>query len=767
MKEIWAHIRPAFGLPVFPVWLGPAILFAPVWVTGQTLYWGAVSLQFVPWRLWAWEMIKSGQMPLWNPLVGLGAPLVANYQSALFYPPNWLPFLFELAGGPAWLAWSNTWLVIFHLILAGMGMVMLGRRMGLSPAAQTVMALAFELSGYLVARAGFFSINATVAWMPWLLVYGWDVVREEKWRFGPFIRLTVCMALLLLAGHAQSAAYALVLMAGWVLFQGRGKGILRIAGAGVAAVLAAMVQLWPTYEYLQQSQRGEAVDYAFAVNYSFHPMRFLTLLAPNLFGSPATGSYLLKADNYWEGAIYVGLLPLLLGLVLLVMVLARRPKTTCLVCFLVEVWLVSFALAMGSNTPIFPFLYQTIPGFDMFQAPTRISLWGVWAMAMMGGLAVDALHRPVKRALFWTRLATMGGFALTVGAVAGWFVLGTKAELVLGVAWAGFIALSVGLLMLFKPEGETGEKAIPAHVWPWLVAGLLLLDLISASWGFHPGTPPDLYAWTPGQSNSRIWMETETERSLKFDRFFEFTNFAVNTDLNKIRSSCLPNICLLDGQALVNNFDPFVPRRMAKWMAVLEKSDPVMRKMMLELMAVKAIAILEPGGEVIRVPFAGYDKIGWAECIEGVADEAAAWEKMAAYLNDPGSMPGKIALLEGFNGQKHCEPGLNGEVQMVKSIPGEENYTLFSTKPGWLIIANNWYPGWEASLDGQKVTLFHANYIEMAVEIKEPGSHQLTLIYKPLSLYGGATVSLFAIAGLMCLGIFFGYGRISHREKNR
>ncbi|HPH94785.1 MAG TPA: hypothetical protein PKW33_01870 [Anaerolineaceae bacterium] len=760
MKRFFARLRCLMELPLLPVWLGPVILFAPVWATGQALYWGTVSLQFVPWRLWAWEMIRAGQMPLWNPLVGLGAPLAANYQSALFYPPNWIPFLFEVAGGTGWMAWSNTWLVIFHLILAGMGMVVLGRRMGLSPLGQMVMALAFELSGYLVTRAGFFSINATVAWMPWLLAYGWDVVREEKGSYGPFIRLTACMALMLLAGHAQTAAYALVLMGAWVLFQGRGKGVFRIAAAGAAAVLTAMVQLWPTYEYLQQSQRSDAVDFAFAVNYSFHPMRFLTLLAPNLFGSPAAGSYLLKADNYWEGAIYVGLLPLLLGVIFLVVVLRRRPKSTCLVCFLVEVWLVSFALALGSNTPIFPFLYHTVPGFDMFQAPTRFSLWGVWAMAVMGGLAVDALHRPVKKALFWTRLATMGGFALTVGAGAGWLILGAKAELVLGVAWAGLMALGVGLLMLFKPEGEAGEKAIPARLWPWLVSGLLMLDLISASWGFHMGTAVEVYAWKPGGSAERIWMETETERFLKFDRFFEFTNFKSNPDMTKMRAACLPNICMLDGVSLVNNFDPLVPGRMAKWMALLETGQPATRRRMLEMMAVNTIAILEPGGEVIRAEFEEREKIAWADCIEGVPDEASAWEKISAYLNEPESMPGNIALLEGYDGPKHCEPGSKGETTLIRAVPGEESYQVSNSKPGWLVIANSWYPGWEAWLDGHKVELYRANYVEMAVEIKDSGNHSLVLTYKPLSVYGGAAISLFTIAGLMCLGIFSGYGRI-------
>jgi len=77
----------------------PLILFTPVVLTGKALFWGTPALQFVPWRDFAWNILKSGNLPLWNPMLGMGAPLIANYQSAIFYPPNWLLFLFERLTG--------------------------------------------------------------------------------------------------------------------------------------------------------------------------------------------------------------------------------------------------------------------------------------------------------------------------------------------------------------------------------------------------------------------------------------------------------------------------------------------------------------------------------------------------------------------------------------------------------------------------------------------------------------------------------------------
>ena len=120
-------------------------------------------LQFVPWHRYAIELLRGGHLPLWNPLLGAGAPLLANYQSALLYPPN----LLLLLTGPEY---GHGLLVFLHLIWAGLGMRALARRLGMQPAGQMISALAFSLSGYMVSRAGFISINHTAAWLPWLVM---------------------------------------------------------------------------------------------------------------------------------------------------------------------------------------------------------------------------------------------------------------------------------------------------------------------------------------------------------------------------------------------------------------------------------------------------------------------------------------------------------------------------------------------------------------------------------------------------------------------
>jgi hypothetical protein len=104
-------------------------LLAPVYLTGKALFWGTPLMQFVPWWSVAWESLLDGHLPLWNPLLGMGAPLLANYQSGLLYPPNWGYLLLWALGGDRLMAWGMAPFGVLHLAWAGAGMIYLARRL--------------------------------------------------------------------------------------------------------------------------------------------------------------------------------------------------------------------------------------------------------------------------------------------------------------------------------------------------------------------------------------------------------------------------------------------------------------------------------------------------------------------------------------------------------------------------------------------------------------------------------------------------------------
>ncbi len=623
-------IRNLFPLPLLPIICAPAALFVPMLITGKVLFWGTPALQFIPWRAFGWEeIIRSGQMPLWNPLVGMGAPLAANYQSAFFYPPNWIEGLFWYLGGVSWQAWAATLLVMLHLIWAGIGASLLLRRLGAGILGQTIAGMAFGCSGYLVARAGFLSINAAVAWLPWILLGTWSVVVHPANR-RTFVGLIVVLAMQLLAGHAQTVWYSYLLAGMWAGFwgwlqatniagqayagsidSGKQKVFGKIFAAwvrlGLAITLAvglASIQLLPTAEYLMQSQRSAAVDYELAMTYSFWPWRILGLFAPNLFGNPAHGDYWGYA-NFWEDAVYIGFLPALLALSVLLRPARGSNLRDSLSAddrwidrpfkfpelrrrFVKFAWLVLLAgllLALGRNTPVFPWLYRHVPTFSLFQAPARFLIWVEICLVLLAAIGADRWRRPEKRALYWTRLATASGFAVTLGAGITWYLMNeakTLPEIALSAigatALAGFWGLSAGALSLLAPPLGTPWKDLyrsrGQRLWLWGVIGIVALDLVVAGWGLNPGVDLSFYSHKPATlpevveklDGGRLYLPEEAERELKFDRFLRFDTFFPGEDWQAMRAALLPNLNMLDQVASVNNFDPLISGRYDRWM---------------------------------------------------------------------------------------------------------------------------------------------------------------------------------------------------------
>jgi hypothetical protein len=779
--------------------LGPFILLAPVWLTGKALFWGTVSLQFLPWRAFAWDIISSGHLPLWNPLNGMGAPLLANYQSALAYPPNWLLFILDASGGVGWAAWGQAILVAAHLAWAGFGMALLARKLGLNELAQTVCGLAFGMSGYMVARSGFLSINAAAAWLPWVIlciqslepgdsteVVSKDIPEDSKnwsiwsWvraRFRVFLRevcrvrwLAVCLAMLLLAGHAQIAWYTLLLAFMWAtclgwkksgenqdlqgskrLTEDFGKRIRSVGNIWARLVLAlilaaglAAIQLLPTAEYLLQSQRSSQVEIDFALNYSFWPWRFLTLLAPDMFGNPARGDYW-GYGNYWEDAVYIGLLQLLMALAA---ILRRKPLAKGLFALAV----LSFLLALGKNTPVFPWLYKWVPTFDMFQAPTRFSIWAVFALSLLAGMGVQGWKRPTGRGLYWTRLATAGALAVTLGAGIGWYFFSSiNLTYLRATALAGMWGLGSGLLALTaapQDEGENKYRQVLARLWPAGVVLFVAADLFVAGWGLNPGIglyfytqPADSHQAQMGElASGRIYMPANVEDELKFKQFMRFDSYQPQVDWQEMRRARLPNLNLLEGVPSANNFDPLVPGRYARWLEGLEGG--VDYPLALNLMAVSAVENIEVAGKnrIAFEPIQSRERMRWVSCTQAAPDADSAWEALFSGQFDPD----REVVIEGkgISPAPACQgEQIKADIQVVYEHTNQLAVRVRSPSQGWLVLADVWYPGWQARIDGRATQIWRANYLFRAVQV-EAGEHDVVFSYLPLSFYLGSLTSL-------------------------
>lgn len=758
------QIRRFFRFPLVFLLLTPIVLYAPILFTGKTVFWGTQITQFVPWWTQSLETLKAGELPLWNPLNGMGAPLLANYQSALLYPPIWIIFGLAMLLGNSALAWGQAMLIVVHLIWAGIGMAALVRRLGWGELSQLVSGLAFSMSGYLVARAHFLSINLTVAWLPWILMAIYQLVGSKRPKIDT-LKLALLFGFQLLGGHAQTTWYTLLLAIAWLLFWSWQAGkwpVIKRAGfhfviAFIGGAVLAAIQLIPTAEYLMQSQRASAVNFDFAMVYSFWPWRFLTILLPNLFGSPASGDYWGYAA-YWEDAVYIGLLPVFLAFFALV---KRGKKSTekRLVWFMGVTIVISFVLAMGDNAQIFPWLYHFVPSFNMFQAPTRFSIWAVFGLALLAGMGVSHWRRPQGRGLYWSRLAVMAAFAISLGAGIGWFFQSSDTiafpdippTFIPAFALAGFFALLAGILNLTSPV--RGNET-PSRSWMWGVGLVLSFGLLVVNWGLNPGTDLGLFTEAPANvsevrnlaADHRIYISAEEERQLKFERFFSFKTFRLDEDWMNLRAAMLPNTNLLDGISTANNFDPLVPGRYERWMEALDEAPVGVQVEMFKRMDVGLVEHpdLEAPFGVRFNPVEGAARLRWVPCEQTAPNGEKALGLIASgelNLNE------QVVIEHGMQAAGPCETKADAEITLVSESANRVEVRVHSPAQGWLVLADAWYPGWEAQVDGEVVDIFNADYLFRAVKV-DSGSHTIEFVYQPLSFRVGVAISLFAWVGL-------------------
>ncbi|NOH12800.1 MAG: YfhO family protein [Chloroflexi bacterium] len=756
LSDVLKHLGAFLRRPSSLIFLGPFLLLSPVYLTGRAMFWGTPILQFVPWWDYAWTTLRAGELPLWNPLVGMGAPLLANYQSALIYPPNWVYFILHTLGDVPLMAWGIAPMVALHLAGAGWGMYKLVKEMGMNELSGTISGLALGLSGYLVARAHFLSITHAVAWLPWIMLVGYKLATKPSKQ--GLLKLTILMAMQLLAGHAQTTWYTFLLAFAWMTFwawrSGSWQHIVKTWGrfvlAGGWAGLLAAIQLIPTAEYLTQSQRASAVDFEFALNYSFWPWRFFTLIAPNFFGSPASGDYW-GAGAYWEDAVYIGLLPILFAVVALL----RRGKGSekrALGWFLFIITVISFVFALGKNTPIFPWLYTNVPTFDMFQAPARYLIWAVFALSLLAGMGVERWRRPENRALYWSRLGAAGAFAVTLGAGLGWLATSTavvdlgeiRPTFISALALAGFTGLAVGILnLLAPPKGEGKQKW-----WQWAVSTVLLFDLLLMGWGLNAGVNLDAYETTaiPNVSEKRIFMDLDAEEEIKFERLFGFDSFQNEDPWELAGEVLLPNMNMLAGVASANNFDPLVPSRYARWMEVLNE-DPD-NQALLSRMAVERV-FDETSGDYQRINY-----------VDGYLSEGVRWVTCATAVGDEEDLLQKIFFTEAVDQHIYVEservvPTCSQEnvvvdFAIVSRTANSVTIECSSDEPGWLVLGDIDYPGWFATVDGEPVRIFQADFLFRGVIVPD-GNHMVEFKYKPLSFELGAILSSIALITLVIL----------------
>jgi hypothetical protein len=718
----------------------------------------------------------TGQFPLWNPYLFGGMPYIAAMHGDIFYPTFLLRMVLPTDV-------AMTWGFIIHVFLSGLFTFGFLRAIGYSFYGSLVGGIAYMMSGQIASYVspghdGKLFVSALLPLALWMLYRG--IRGGKSWSWGAF---ALIIGLCVLSPHPQLLQYTLLACGAYALFLAfatldgvslpRTVAIRRLAvalGAVVVGLAIGAVQYLPVREYVAWSPRaGGLADYRVATSYAWNPEELLNVYLPQFSG---------MLDNYWGRngihlhSDYVGVVVLILAGAAFIG-LRGDPRKKHIV-FWSTALLVSLLWSLGSSTPFYQIPYAIIPGTKYFRAPATIFFVGTLAIALLAATGAERfLQRRVssKYLIGWLIFAVAIALLASVGAltsVAESFVderlfdrvLANRTDLIMG-AWRSFlfVAVTVGLGVTFLRGKVSGRGAA------WGLAAVMAIDLWTIErlyWMFMPrasviyASDPIIEALKSEPQPARVIafpVQPTPERdvfltgdALMTHRVRQVLGYhgnqigryndiiGTNSDDNRLFS---PNaLQLTNTRFILTNIPelPFIGNTTLVKGPVLNASGDTVYLYRLSAESpyswVTPVAVKAPDDQVLATLLNPRFEL----------KRAALFDSSANVAVSPGvqALPPALAITTTV---RHYEPG---KVSIDLSAPAPSGSSL--------VVSENYYPGWTATVDGKPARLGRADYTLIGVELPS-GARSVELNFTSPSYQRGKVITWIAIAiGLLMLG---------------
>jgi hypothetical protein len=775
------------ALPLLLFLLVPLLAFPELFLGQNTLYRGDLTWIHYPQRTLAAEQWKSGQVPLWNPYVLSGTPLLAEAEIGVLQPLNAV-FLLPI---PPYRA--LTLFVALNLTLAATFTYILARSLDIGRAGATLGGLSFGFGGFLMAQVINLNVMTGGVWLP--LVF-WGFNRALRTR-RPAVALLggLPLALHFLAAHPQMWLYTISLLIGYALYESV-RIIFRLAPVtsrlseaarvwvllglmAASGLMLAAPQILPSWELQRLSVRAAGAESGQQANpFSLPPVQWLTLALPSVFGNTIT-SYHGLAGNFEEMNVYVGILPLLM--VPFSWRVRRRPQ----VRFFWLAALVSALLAVGNYLPVYDWL-QTIPGFNLFRAPVRWSLVTNLALSLLAAYGFDAfLLWPASRRLRFVLLSVWGGVAATL--LVAWLFSRPL------YAWTQTLPASDGVRTLswflrgglFEIPEDYGDRIILGQL-PWLVTPALALVsrlgiavALLVAYAARRLSRPALVTATlalvavdmslaGGTAVNRI---TGADHWQQLSGGARYIMDAFDAEQTPARFYSVASSGEADVVAGLKHYFPSVRHvygsgghsslRLARYDTFLQQAHPLIMLSLTNTRFVINKGRLTPDAESV-LPLVYQDGTWYVYENPDVLPRAFVVHQARAVANAQEALDPlhgrsfdarRLVLLETPETGELLPPLPAGEaglqadgdrVAITRYAPSEVEIQADTQAAGFLVLLDNYYPGWEVTVDGQRQTVVRADYFARAVHL-DKGQHTVEFVYRPLSFRAGVGLSAAAL----------------------
>ena len=708
---------------------------------------------FLPQHIFVHDRMQQGEFPLWNPQLDCGVPNLASMQGALLFP---IQFLFS------WIDpfYASGWEAFIKLFLAGWFTMLYLRLLGVSRPAAFLSGAVFSLSGFMVVWLGHPHVNSAM-WLPLLLFF---MEKSFRGRAGavfaaPMLRYWIGFAVvygfMLLGGHPPTAVHMTIAVGIYFLFRLAGVREQRLqqtvlfALALVAGALLAAPQILPYLEYYRLS--SSSVASASLNRWASHltPPTLIHFFLPQITGNPVRGFEDLGAvfgfkntENFNETTMYVGILPLFLSACA---VICRRCKIT---------W---FFLAMGAasglivyGVPPFPQILRALPVLRDINN-VRLLLLVAFSLSVLAGLGWDTVSRMESgRKMLWAAI----GFGVIGIAALAWVWLKAGPQLQnLDAAHRSFLFHQV---LIFSGQ-LIGVMILGAGLKRWnlrwfqvICLSWAAVDLLWFGYGYNPAIARSLYyprtasiEWLQRDPSifrvlglgSTLRPDTAEVFNLSDARGFDFTSVRRYEEL--ITGHAGDFFFYEDAVSFPLSFgllnvkyvlaDRALPLKPEFFELVYTNEIFIYRY---KLCADRALAVFDY--KVEHNPSAILDHV------RSLSFDPAQvlWLESDPQLTEPNQ---ESSPAEGTNALVQITGYRADEVELKASMP----------RPGFLLLLDTYFPGWNATVNGRAAAVCRADYNFRAVALPA-GTSTIQFVYQPESFRVGcvlAVVTILALAG--------------------
>ncbi len=741
-------------------------------------------------RLFHANVLKTlHKIPFWNPYLFSGLPFIDAFHGDIFYPLSFLRLIFPVHV-------VLNWFFIIHTILAGIFMFLFLRELKLEAASCLLFSISYMFAGSIVSLTypGHDAKVAIAALLPLVFYCLRRGMREENYRW--FFLGSIPLGLGLLAPHVQMMYYLYMAVFFYFLYEGYFK--LRERGTGtffkllvafglmvLISLLIGAVQLLPAYEYVSKFSPRAAGHrgYEFAITWSLPWEDYLSAFFAKFSG---------YMNSYWGrnpfkiNTEYVGVFASLFAI--FAFSTRREKDPTAFFAFLFVFFSI---MALGGYTPIYKLFYALLPGVKKFRASSMSFYIVAFSINVLAAIGLSKL-RNLKNSAYLKKVGIATGVIFFIG-LAALVLKPVFASLIKSIfirsddklnvflsnysqVPAAFLRFGIiggiALFLFSRRQLKEVQVIIPAIL-------LILIDLWSVDWNFLKTVPhPDWYYREDGvvrflkkdndvyrvfplfykvDDNYLMVHGIESIGGHHGNQFQRYQEYVGDPKHFMFRPHQVPNLLRYPAMTDLLNVKYVVTQPIPEDLTPYTNNPSIYSllsqiKSFLDTTHFELVNLVRSG----NASYAIYRNKNFIPRVFFVDSfEVHKKENALQRLKQADYDPRKIAILEekpGFT--LHPDTAtLEYNCKFISRTPDYVKLEVSVNRPAFLIYLENFYPKFEAFVDGKRTKCYRTDYLFRGVFIDSPGKHVIEFRFRgrEYNILGLISILSAALAITLCV----------------